>query len=409
MKNNKKLVLGSVVALALSVGVVAPNLSKADDQPGSNTVKAEKIVTPETAKKYVTDFENAKAKAKDQFGQDPAYVSEIDKQKTLYDVDNYVKNNLPKYNESKVAAEKAKVIEELAKVGLDKRDYEKELAAAKTVYDVDNVKTKLLKNAPKRTTINDFNLNEAKKEAKAKLEQMGIQNKKLYEQVEKARSVEVINNFMAQVEKSHEESSKPKMTLNQWNDLENYKKAAIEELQAKGIGEKHSAEINDAKTKYDVDVIKEKILKNAPKITTINEWLKGQDKKEEKPSDNKTSEKDTSLEKAKEAAIKELKAAGITGQIYFDQINKAKTVEGVEALKAEILKAHAEKLGKEDPKDTEKPGKEDPKDTEKPGKEDPKDTEKPSKEDSKDSEKPGKTDPAKPGKVEKDKKRRRSW
>merc|ERR1712183_665594 len=28
---------------------------------------------------------------------------------------------------------------------------------------------------------------------------------------------------------------------------------------------------------------------------------------------------------------------------YFDQINKAKTVEGVEALKAEILKAHAEK------------------------------------------------------------------
>lgn len=30
MKNNKKLVLGSVVALALSVGVVAPSLTKAD-------------------------------------------------------------------------------------------------------------------------------------------------------------------------------------------------------------------------------------------------------------------------------------------------------------------------------------------------------------------------------------------
>ena len=32
MKNNKKLVLGSVVALALSVGVVAPSLTKADNQ-----------------------------------------------------------------------------------------------------------------------------------------------------------------------------------------------------------------------------------------------------------------------------------------------------------------------------------------------------------------------------------------
>lgn len=241
------------------------------------------------------------------------------------------------------------------------------------------VKEAKLKLAKPRVTIDQYNLNEAKKEAKAKLEQIGIQNPKLYEQIEKANSVEVINDFVAKVEKSHEESSKPKMTLDQWNDLENYKKAAIDELQAKGIGEKHSAEINDAKTKHDVDVIKEKILKNAPKITTIDEWLKGQDKKEEKPSDNKTSEKDTSLEKAKEAAIKELKAAGITGQIYFDQINKAKTVEGVEALKAEILKAHAEKPGKEDSKNPAKPGKTDPA-------------------------KPGKTDPAKPGKDVKDKK-----
>ena len=56
------------------------------------------------------------------------------------------------------------------------------------------------------------------------------------------------------------------------------------------------------------------------------------------------------LKDAKEKAIKELKAAGITGQIYFDQINKAKTIEGVESLKNAILKAHKEK---EDP---EKPG-----------------------------------------------------
>lgn len=31
MKNNKKLVMGSVIALALSVGVIAPNLTKAEE------------------------------------------------------------------------------------------------------------------------------------------------------------------------------------------------------------------------------------------------------------------------------------------------------------------------------------------------------------------------------------------
>ncbi|WP_180363026.1 DUF5633 domain-containing protein, partial [Anaerococcus sp. HMSC075B03] len=51
--------------------------------------------------------------------------------------------------------------------------------------------------------------------------------------------------------------------------------------------------------------------------------------------------------------IEELKAAGITSDFYFNLINKAKTIEGVEALKNEILKAHAGKPGEEDP---EKPG-----------------------------------------------------
>nr|2N35_A Chain A, Albumin binding protein [synthetic construct] len=45
------------------------------------------------------------------------------------------------------------------------------------------------------------------------------------------------------------------------------------------------------------------------------------------------------LKEAKEKAIEELKKAGITSDYYFDLINKAKTVEGVNALKDEILKA----------------------------------------------------------------------
>ncbi|WP_026074039.1 albumin-binding GA domain-containing protein, partial [Anaerococcus obesiensis] len=48
------------------------------------------------------------------------------------------------------------------------------------------------------------------------------------------------------------------------------------------------------------------------------------------------------LKDAKEKAIKDLKEAGITSDLYFNLINKAKTVEGVESLKNEILKAHKE-------------------------------------------------------------------
>ena len=61
------------------------------------------------------------------------------------------------------------------------------------------------------------------------------------------------------------------------------------------------------------------------------------DKPEEKPEDIA---KEKALKEAKEKAIEELKNNGITSPVYIDQINKAKTVEGVNALKDEIIKAH---------------------------------------------------------------------
>ena len=63
----------------------------------------------------------------------------------------------------------------------------------------------------------------------------------------------------------------------------------------------------------------------------------GEQKPEEKPDD---SAKEKALKEAKEKAIEELKKNGITSPVYIDQINKAKTVEGVNALKDEIIKAH---------------------------------------------------------------------
>lgn len=61
------------------------------------------------------------------------------------------------------------------------------------------------------------------------------------------------------------------------------------------------------------------------------------DKPEEKPEDIA---KEKALKEAKEKAVEELKNNGITSEKYIEQINKAKTVEGVNALKDEIIKAH---------------------------------------------------------------------
>lgn len=99
------------------------------------------------------------------------------------------------------------------------------------------------------------------------------------------------------------------------------------------------------------------------KYTYLLKYVEKTEEEPEKPEEDqgpKVTIDEWLLKEAKKEAIEELKAAGITGQIYFDQINKGKTVEGVNALKDEILKAHKgseEKPGEDD----KKPGKEDDK------------------------------------------------
>ena len=137
--------------------------------------------------------------------------------------------------------------------------------------------------------------------------------------------------------------------------LETAKKEAIEELKKAGItGEIFFKQINNAKTVEGVNALKAEILK-------ANKG--SEEKPEEKPEEQgpKVTIDEWLLKEAKKEAIEELKKAGITGQIYFDQINKAKTIEGVETLKNEILKANKAK------DDNKKPGKDEDK---KPGKED---------------------------------------
>ena len=110
---------------------------------------------------------------------------------------------------------------------------------------------------------------------------------------------------------------------------------ALAELKKAGLGNEKNEyvkKVKDATTVYDVEQAKEAGLKWAKEnLTSIDDW---------------------NLNNAKKDAIKELKAAGITSDFYFNAIKKAKTVKGVESLKNEILKAHKKP---EDKKPEEKP------------------------------------------------------
>ena len=98
-------------------------------------------------------------------------------------------------------------------------------------------------------------------------------------------------------------------------------------------------------------------IPSTPHIPNKPEEKPGEDKPEDKPGDkpeekpgekpeekpeekSEDKAKEKALKEAKEKAIEELKNNGITSPVYIDQINKAKTVEGVNALKDEIIKAH---------------------------------------------------------------------
>ena len=188
----------------------------------------------------------------------------------------------------------------------------------------------------------------AKENAINELKAAGVTSDLFLNQIRNAKTVESVNALKDQLLKSHKDS-KTEETLNKWEaerelakgadedknreneyldaaELEYAKENAIKELQEAGVtSDLFLNQIRNAKTIEGVNALKDQLLKSHedsnPGIT-IDEWL---------------------LKNAKEEAIKELKEAGITSDFYFNMINKAKTVEGVEALKNEILKAHAGK------------------------------------------------------------------
>lgn len=179
MKNNKKIVLGSVVALALSVGVVAPSLTKADQAPakpvntqsvGTNDAPgktdAQKITEAQAiAKKQLTDagvpFEQLK--------EILAYPNSV------FNIQQKTEELLKKQNEknkelAKTDLGKAKLAAkaELKAKGLQLSFYNDAIDNAQDLYSVEQAKAAVLKEAQEKglISLDDYNKKEA--DAKAK-------------------------------------------------------------------------------------------------------------------------------------------------------------------------------------------------------------------------------------------------
>ena len=338
MKNNKKLVLGSVVALALSVGVLAPNSTKADEVAPVEQATQSVGTNDAAGKTDAQKITEAQAKAKKQL--DDAGVP-FENQKDVLAYPNNVYNIEQKTNE--ILAAKEKEDKELAKTDLGKAKL-----AAKAELKKDGYQLGLYDEA-----INNANDLYEIEQVKENLRNYKDQNLKTIDQYNKDE---------ADKKAAEDAAKKP---------LADAKANALAELKKAGLGNDKNdyvIAVNNATTVYEVEQAKEAGLewakenlttidewneKEASKTRrlTIDEWLKLQEEKEkpseddkkpeEKPSDDKKVTIDEwNLNNAKKEAIEELKAAGITSDFYFNLINKAKTVEGVEALKAEILKSH---------------------------------------------------------------------
>ncbi|MDU5527361.1 MAG: albumin-binding GA domain-containing protein [Finegoldia magna] len=149
-----------------------------------------------------------------------------------------------------------------------------------------------------------------------------------------------------------EKAAKEKETKKDSKALEEAKKQAIADLKANGITSKLFLDkIESAKTVEGVKSLKAELIKahkQDPEKVLEKETKENtnKDKNSEKEYLDKAEKeynkifKQEELKKAKEKAIAELKANGITSKFFIDRINAGKTVEGVKALKEELIKSH---------------------------------------------------------------------
>lgn len=291
------------------INEILNSFNKAVDKAQVDKVK-KSVVDPEGFKED-QELENLKTQTKEEIGkldlsevQKDHFKSLVDKAEDEKSV-NQVKTDANELLEAIVDAKLNKLAptddEEIKKKALEMLDN------AKTKAEVEEVVNKINKEVEDKKSDPEKELKEIKEQAKEEIDKLDlsqVQKDHFKSLIDKAKNEKEVNKVKKDAKELLDAISDAKLNKLAPTDDEAIMNKALEML-------------DNALTKSDVEDI----------INKINKEVKAA--------------KD--LKDAKEKAIKELKAAGITSDFYFNLINKAKTIEGVEALKNEILKAHAEK------------------------------------------------------------------
>ena len=365
MKNNKKLVMGSVIALALSVGVIAPNLTKAEEAALETSKLEIKNEADNQIKKDVQaelkkdDIKEATGNKADNENIGKILEQKEDKKEEIKPANiAKVKKSAPvTLNDNKKEAEELQKAKESAKANINAADLS-DFQKAHFTQKVDNAATK---EEAKQYQIEAQDLATYILEVKLSLPEL-----------KEGQDInEIINSFNKAVDKAQVDKVKKSVVdpegFKEDQELENLKTQTKEEIDKLDLSQvqkdKFKSLVDEAKDKNAVNKVKEdakelldaitdaKLNKLAPTddeaimnktLELLDNALTKADVEDIVNKINKEVKAAKDLKDAKEKAIKELKEAGITSDLYFNLINKAKTVEGVESLKNEILKAHKE-------------------------------------------------------------------
>ena len=235
-----------------------------------------------------------------------------------------------KVNELKEVKKEAK--EELRKEGITSKLFLDKIDLAKTKESVDALKTEIIKSHKEEV------LKKALKEAKEKL-------KLSYEHANKFLETENGKYYVYPIQKlvneayDYVEEGKD-ITLEKANKLAEDIEDALKNVKELSTKEQREEAKQYVDLKNLPDKVKElakKDIDNAITVDDVKDIVSRVD-----VMDRKLSEK--SLKEAKEKAKEELRKEGITSKLFLDKIDLAKTKEGVDALKTEIIKSHKQEI-----------------------------------------------------------------
>ncbi|KXB43276.1 hypothetical protein HMPREF3188_01562, partial [Tissierellia bacterium KA00581] len=302
--------IGNAKDTKQAITLVKDELKKALD--GYSDVFSEKL--------YPKDFVKALKKQEEQ---------EIDKINSLEELNKKLDtienaNKIAKAKEE--AKEKVKDMKELSFE--EKTEAYNAIGSGSTLEEV---------NAEIKKAEEKESLKKAKDDAIDRLDDYGIKDNESISKINSCNSVEQVNKVKKElIEKRKQENRKKQEKEEQERIKEEQRKKELEDVLAELATGDKGLELEKALGKEKI----EKLFNEIKQGLNNPEYTKEKAKKALEALETKLNE----LKEVKKEAKEELRKEGITSKLFLDKIDLAKTKEGVDALKTEIIKSHKEEV-----------------------------------------------------------------